>query len=338
MVWLIGAFLISAVVTALIGLFLVPLLREVRFGQSIREDGPKWHLSKQGTPTMGGLMFIIGIIVAVLCIGYPSLVGKDYSGIIVLLFSLAFGAIGFIDDYFKVIRKQNLGLTVLQKFVLQLAVAASLLSFLRYLGYTSAVLYIPFAGVSVSVSWLIFMFLALIYIVGLVNAVNLTDGVDGLVTGVTIPVAMLFGLLALIWSKQGDFLWSVPVGYGIFAAALSGGLIGFLLYNYHPAKVFMGDTGSLFLGGAVCGLAFVADAPLILIPVGAIYLIEMFSVVLQVIYFKATKGKRLFLMAPIHHHLEMKGWSEKKLFYVALSLSALLCTVSYIFVAGRYVA
>jgi phospho-N-acetylmuramoyl-pentapeptide-transferase len=193
---------------------------------------------------------------------------------------------------------------------------------------------------------MLYLFCALIYVVGYVNAVNLTDGIDGLVSGMTIPVALFFALVSLALAGMltpgatADLLAAagVPASFGIFAAALAGGLAGFLIYNFNPAKVFMGDTGSLFLGGALCGLAFACDMPLILIPVGLIYLIEMFSVMLQVIWFKLSGGKRLFKMAPIHHHFEMCGWKEKKIFTVFVTLTIILCAITFISVCQKYLA
>lgn len=319
---LLVAFCIALLLTVGGGLFLLPLLRKLKFGQSIREEGPSWHQGKSGTPTMGGLMFIVGVTISVVVVGWPLMKQGGYAHLFILAFAWIYGIIGFVDDFFKVVRKQNLGLTALQKLVLQMAAAAALLAALRLFGYTTSDVYIPFVHITVPLPWLVFMILALVYIVGYVNAVNLTDGVDGLCTGVTLPVALFFAVLCLVWNRTAPAL---------FASALAGGLTGFLLFNFHPAKVFMGDTGSLFLGGALCGLALAADAPLMLIPVGLIYLVETISVVLQVCYFKATKGKRMFRMTPIHHHFEMGGWSEKKIFFVFSLLTVVLCLVTLAF-------
>ncbi len=313
------AFLISTGLTAASGLLLLPLLRRLKFGQSIREEGPRWHMSKSGTPTMGGLMFIFGITVSVVVMGWPLMRQGQYAHLFVLLSAWIYGFIGFVDDYFKVVRKQNLGLTALQKLLLQLAAAALMMALMNLFKYPVTQVYIPFVQVYLPVPAVAFGIMALIFIVGYVNAVNLTDGVDGLCSGVTLPVALFFAALCTFWNRPAPAL---------FAAALAGGLVGFLLYNFHPARVFMGDTGSLFLGGALCGLALAADVPLMLVPVGLVFLIEMISVVLQVCYFKATKGKRLFRMTPIHHHFEMGGWSEKKIFFVFALLTAVLCAVT----------
>jgi phospho-N-acetylmuramoyl-pentapeptide-transferase len=316
---LLYAFALALALTVSSGLLLLPALRRLKLGQSIREEGPRWHRKKNGTPTMGGLMFIFGTTVSVLVLGWPLLARDQYAHLTVLAFAWLYGGIGFADDFFKVARKQNLGLTAPQKLLLQLAAAAVLLTLTRSLGYTSSEVYIPFLGVTLPVPWLIFLTLAILYVSGLVNAVNLTDGADGLCGGVTLPVAVFFAVLCAARGLQGAALC---------AAALAGGVLGFLFFNFNPARVFMGDTGSLFLGGAVCGLALAADRPLLLIPVGLVYLIEMFSDILQVFYFKASGGRRLFRMAPIHHHFEMKGWSEKKLFFVFTLFTAALCALT----------
>ncbi|MDR3206911.1 MAG: phospho-N-acetylmuramoyl-pentapeptide-transferase [Oscillospiraceae bacterium] len=315
---LLYAFALSLALTVAAGLLLLPTLRRLKFGQSIREEGPRWHMKKNGTPTMGGLMFIFGVTASTLVFGWPLLSQGQYAHLMVLAFAWLYGAIGFVDDFFKVVRRQNLGLTALQKLLLQLAAAAVLLTLMRTLGYTSSQVYLPFANISLPLPWLIFLTLAILYVSGFVNAVNLTDGVDGLCGGVTLPVAVFFAVLC-----AGELQ-----GVALCAAALAGGVLGFLFFNFNPARVFMGDTGSLFLGGALCGLALAADKPLLLIPVGLIYLIEMFSDILQVIYFKATGGKRLFRMAPIHHHFELKGWGEKKLFFVFSLLTVALCALT----------
>lgn len=322
---LLMAFALSWLLTAVSGLFLLPLLTRLKFGQSIREEGPRWHMSKSGTPTMGGLMFIFGVTVAVFFLGLPYMREGNYVHLFVLIFAWVYGGIGFVDDFFKVVRRQNLGLTTLQKFALQLAAAAALLALMRLFGYTVPDVYIPFFHVTLPLSWLLFLTLALVYVVGFVNAVNLTDGVDGLCSGVTLPVAVFFAALCTAWNQPAQAL---------FAAALAGGVTGFLFYNFHPAKVFMGDTGSLFLGGALCGLAIAADAPLLLVAVGLVYLVETVSVMLQVLYFKATKGKRLFRMTPIHHHFELSGWGEKKIFFVFSGTTAVICLVTWLAEAG----
>ncbi len=323
---LLSAFLLSLGVTVGAGLVLVPLLRKLKAGQSIREDGPIWHRSKQGTPTMGGLMFILGITAACLIIGFDELRRGEYGHIYVLVFALIFAFIGFLDDFQKLVKKRNLGLTALQKFLLQTAAAVVFVLLMRLTGYLTPNLYIPFVNVTIIMWEPLYFILAAFIIVGCVNAVNITDGVDGLVTGVTVPVAVCYMGIAFVWGYAS---------LDIFSAALAGGLIGFLLFNFHPARVFMGDTGSLFLGGAVCALAFAMDIPLVLIPLGIIYLVETLSDIIQVAYFKLTKGKRIFKMAPLHHHLEMCGWSEYKLFFVFTLISTVFAIISFFSVSSR---
>ena len=281
------AALVSFAVSAIAGKLLIPILRRMKAGQSIKEDGPTWHMSKQGTPTMGGLMFILGILVAIVLIGWPDIARGDFRAVFVFCFALVFGVIGYLSPH----------------------------------------LYIPFANVTVELPWMLYMVFAAFVMVGTVNAVNITDGVDGLSSSVTLPVAAFFSAVA--------WYWSIP-DLGIFGGALFGGLCAFLLYNHYPAKVFMGDTGSLFLGGAVCGLAFAFDMPLILILVGIVYIAETLSDIIQVVYFKATHGKRIFRMAPLHHHFEMGGWSEKKVVAVFALVSLAFCAVAFLGVLNRY--
>jgi phospho-N-acetylmuramoyl-pentapeptide-transferase len=299
----------------------------MKAGQSIREDGPVWHMSKQGTPTMGGLMFIAGVTSGIF-FTFGDMAKGNFIFLIILGFALVYAAIGFFDDYEKLKKKQNLGLTALQKFALQLGVAVVLIVILRVTGHISPNLYIPFFNTTIIMPDWLYYILAAFIIVGTVNAVNITDGVDGLVTGVSIPVALCYAAVAVVWGY---------VSVGVFAAALAGGLAAFLIFNFHPAKVFMGDTGSLFLGGAVCALAFALDAPLILIPLGIVYIVETLSDIIQVAYFKLTHGKRIFKMAPLHHHFEMCGWSEYKLFAVFSAVSAVFAVISYLGLFNRYV-
>lgn len=330
------AAVVAFVISAVIGKFLVPALRRWKAGQSIKEDGPTWHMSKQGTPTMGGLMFILATIIVVLVVNGPAILSGDWTSVIVLVFALVFGAIGFLDDYAKIKKKENTGLTAGQKFLLQLAAAILFIVLLRKCGILSPNLYVPFFGVELHLPWVVYLIFAVLVITGTVNAVNITDGLDGLSSSVTLPVcaffAAAFGWAWMKWQQSGT------AGMAVFAAALFGGLVGFLLYNHYPAKVFMGDTGSLFLGGAVCGMAFALDMPLILILVGIIYIIETLSDIIQVTYFKATHGKRIFRMAPLHHHLEMGGWNEKKVVFVFASISLVFCILAFFGVMGRFPA
>ena len=309
---------VCGAVTGAIGWFLLPVLRALKAGQSIREAGPTWHNSKAGTPMMGGLMFII-TAVACLLVSIP--VMKDYSVFFVLGLGLCFGSVGFLDDFFKAKFKRNLGLTSIQKALLQMAVSAIFLYILLKQGIMQPVIAIPFTDLAITIHPLLYIFFAMFVMVGCVNAVNLTDGVDGLCGSVTVPVMVFFTAAAVLNQKMD---------LALLPACLVGGLISYLFYNWHPAKVFMGDTGSLFLGGVVCGLAFALNMPLILIPVGFIYIVETMSVILQVGYFKLTHGKRLFKMSPIHHHFEMCGWKEIKICFVFSAVSVVMCVVAWL--------
>ena len=319
---LLAAFVIGVVV----GKILLPVLRALKAGQSIREIGPKWHASKAGTPTMGGLLFITAVLLCMVA-AIPAMRSGDFTYLYVFGFALVFGVIGFLDDFVKVKYHRNLGLTALQKLVLQLAAAGCYLFLLRWSGHLSADLYIPFFNVAPEIPWPVYLIFAMFVIVGCVNAVNLTDGIDGLAASVTVPV-MVFFLAASVSAQQ--------LGLSLFCAAMIGGLLAFLVYNFHPAKMFMGDTGSLFLGGVVCGTAFALDMPLVLLLVGLIYIVETVSVILQVGYFKLTHGKRIFRMTPIHHHFEMGGWSEVKIVAVFTSVTVVMCLLAWLGIAGRY--
>ena len=305
------AIVIAAVITGLLGYFMVPFLHKIKFGQTIREVGPSWHKNKQGTPTMGGIMFIIGSsVAAVICIAFLWLNGGAETQLMLVkvtagaLMAVGFGIVGFLDDYISIKKHRNLGLTEIQKLILQfIIVGADLLSVALAGGTTETV--IPFLG-SVDLGFFYYI-LAAVFIVGMVNAVNFTDGIDGLNTSVTLVVALVFSVIAMLLNR---------VGLSLYAAAIVGAMIGFLFWNANPAKVFMGDTGSLFLGGAVCALAFGVNMPILLILIGIIYIVEILSVVLQVTYFKISHGKRIFKMAPIHHHFEMCGWNENKICFV----------------------
>ncbi len=313
---------VGAVLSGALGWLLLPVLRALKAGQSIREVGPTWHNYKAGTPMMGGLMFILA---AVICLAANLFAMKDYTVFYVLALSLCFGLVGFLDDFFKLKFKRNLGLTSAQKAMLQLAVSALYLYLLYKQGVMTCDLYIPFVNVTFSIHPLVYIFFAMFVMVGCVNAVNLTDGVDGLCGSVTIPVMVFFTAVAV---AMGRF------DLALLPACLAGGLVAYLFYNWHPAKVFMGDTGSLFLGGVVCALAFALDMPLILILVGLVYIVETLSVILQVTYFKLTHGKRIFKMAPIHHHFEMCGWKEEKIVLVFAGVSVVMCVIAWFGVTG----
>lgn len=310
------------VLSGLLGLLLLPMLRALKAGQSIREIGPTWHNYKAGTPMMGGLMFIFASILCLL-MSIPSM--QDHSVFFVLALALSFGFIGFLDDFTKIRFHRNLGLTSLQKAMLQMAVSAIFLYVMYRTGAMNTHLYIPFFNISFDLHPIVYIFFAMFVMVGCVNSVNLTDGVDGLSSSVTLPV-MVFFTAAAVALKRFDL--------ALLPASLVGGLIAYLFFNWHPAKVFMGDTGSLFLGGVVCALAFALEMPLILILVGFVYICETLSVILQVSYFKATHGKRLFKMSPIHHHFEMCGWKEEKIVLSFAAVSALMCLLAWFGIQG----
>ena len=314
----------SCALTGVIGWFLLPVLRALKAGQSIREVGPTWHNSKAGTPMMGGLMFILAS--ALVMVG-NAFVMEDYSVFFVLILALCFGFVGFLDDFTKIKYKRNLGLTSIQKAALQAAVSALFLYVMFRTGAMSTELYIPFVDLSFTLHPLVYIFFSMFVMVGCVNAVNLTDGVDGLCASVTIPVMVFFTAAAMALGKYE---------LALLPASLVGGLTAYLVYNWHPAKVFMGDTGSLFLGGVVCALAFALEMPLILILVGFVYIIETLSVILQVTYFKLTHGKRLFKMSPIHHHFEMCGWKEEKICLSFAGVTAVMCVLAWIGISGLF--
>ena len=317
--------LCSCALTGVIGWFLLPVLRALKAGQSIREVGPTWHNNKAGTPMMGGLMFIFAVI---LVLTGNAFFMADYSVFFVLILALCFGFIGFLDDFTKIKYKRNLGLTSIQKAALQAAVSALFLYVMFKTGAMSTELYIPFADLSFTLHPLVYIFFSMFVMVGCVNAVNLTDGVDGLCGSVTIPVMIFFTAVSV---AQGKY------ELALLPASLVGGLAAYLVYNWHPAKVFMGDTGSLFLGGVVCAMAFALEMPLILILVGFIYICETLSVILQVGYFKLTHGKRLFKMSPIHHHFEMCGWKEEKICLSFTAVTAVMCVLAWIGISGLFV-
>jgi phospho-N-acetylmuramoyl-pentapeptide-transferase len=306
---------------------MIRALAALKAGQPIKDIGPTWHSNKGGTPTMGGIIFILAAIVAVAVAGFEDMQAGRFGALFVLLFGLLFACIGFVDDYLKVKKKHNDGLSSGQKFFLQVAVSIFFTILLRNFGYLSFGLYIPFVNVTLNLPPWLYMAFAAFVMVATVNAVNITDGLDGLSSGVTLPVMLLFVALSVYWGKSE---------VGVFAAALFGGLMGFLIYNFYPAKVFMGDTGALFMGGAVCGLAFALDVPMIIPLCGLIYVLETLSDIIQVSYFKATRGKRIFRMAPLHHHFEMGGWSEVKVFIVFTLVTIVMCVLSFFGIANRF--
>ena len=305
--------LISFAVSLILGPVVIPFLRKLKMKQTEREDGVKSHLQKAGTPTMGGIIILIAVVITSL------IYVKDYPKIIPVLFlTVAFGLIGFLDDYLKVVLKRSDGLLPMQKMALQIVVTAVFVFYLVRVADIPLTMLVPFSGgYYLDLGWLAVpvLFFA---VIGTVNGTNFTDGLDGLASSVTVLVATFFTVVA-IGTKSGI----EPV-----TCAVAGALLGFLLFNVYPASVFMGDTGSLALGGFVAGTAYMLQMPLFIIIVGFIYLVEVASVIIQVTYFKVTHGKRIFKMAPIHHHFELCGWSETRVVAVFSIITALLCLVA----------
>lgn len=312
---IIRTIIIAFIISLILGPILIPLLRRLKIGQSIREDGPKSHYAKSGTPTMGGIIFLIALIITVVTTG---LMSKDL--LVLLVATLGFGLIGFIDDYIIVVRKDNLGLTARQKFLAQIIFAVILAIYQSNASTAGTSVIIPFSGNQLLDLGNLYIPFVVFVVVGTVNSVNLTDGLDGLASGVSIIVLSFFAIVATMWGLDN---------ISIFSAALIGACLGFLIHNSHPAKVFMGDTGSLALGGAIAGLAIIMNLPLILPIVGGIFFIETLSVIIQVASFK-LRGKRVFLMSPLHHHLEHKGWKETKVVLVFWLITLILCVVGYL--------
>lgn len=324
------AAMVAFAATAVLGYAVIPYLRKLKFGQTILDIGPKWHKEKQGTPTMGGIMIICGLLIGIAVAVTYSLISKNNltfeladsyrmtnftAGIIM---ALLMSGIGFIDDYIKVVKKRNLGLTAKQKTFLQLSVATAYLVTLLLGGMKST--NIPFIGdVDITSGFgLLFWPIAIVFIYGFTNAVNLTDGIDGLASSVTLVVACAFMLAA-------GFLNTISIN--VLSATLAGSCVGFICWNAKPAKVFMGDTGSMFLGGMVVALSFGIGRPVLLILAGCTYFLEAISDIIQVAYYKKTK-KRFFKMAPLHHHFEMCGWSEQKIVFVFSIIAFVGCTLA----------
>ncbi|WP_265443545.1 phospho-N-acetylmuramoyl-pentapeptide-transferase [Acetivibrio straminisolvens] len=307
-------FMLSFALSLILGPMLIPMLTRLKFGQTVRDDGPKSHYKKTGTPTMGGMIFLIPVVV--LAAYYA---GQDKRVIPLIFVTLGFGLIGFIDDFIKVVKKRKDGLYWNQKMFGLLLVAVT---FAVYVSRTqTSDIIIPFMGMdkTVSLGWLFVPFVVVVLIAS-TNAVNITDGLDGLAAGVTLIIAVFFTIVAM---TRGEWEY-----IKIFSSIVSGGCLGFLAFNTYPAKVFMGDTGSLALGGAVGAIAILMKMPLILLIVGGIYVIEALSVMIQVLSFKLT-GKRVFKMAPIHHHFELSGWKEVKVVWVFWGVTVLLCIIGF---------
>jgi len=315
-------FLLSVILTLALTVmaerFLIPRLKSIGMGQKILDIGPRWHKNKEGTPTMGGLGFILASIVVFVPFFLFRMGEEELPLLFAFLYALINGMIGFVDDYTKFVKKQNEGLTASQKYLLQLLAAALYLGGLAAVGAFDTVLTIPFFGTEIDFGIAAYV-ISLLLLTGIVNSVNLTDGVDGLASSVTFVVASFYEVIAFTFGNGSLALLS---GIGI------GCCLGFLVYNFYPARVFMGDTGSLFLGGLACGMAFLSGCPLMLLVIGIVYLIESASVILQVGYYKLTK-KRLFKMAPIHHHFEKCGWNEIRIVTVFSLVTLLFGVIAY---------
>lgn len=316
----------------------IPVLRKMKAGQQIIQDmGPTWHKSKQGTPTMGGIVFLFAVAITYFIFAFEYYSGGaasaggyslPSSGIICLLTSVILSLMGFSDDFIKIRKKNNAGLSEVQKMILQIVISAGFIVYnaLRTGGSTVISIDFPsFTGeiggwqIDLGIFWYV---LAMIVMVGFTNAINITDGLDGLCTSVTIPVSIFFVVVSLI---RGSY------DITVLSIALAGALIGFLVFNWHPCKIMMGDTGSMFLGGMITTIAFSLDMPLVLLVIGIIYLIEAFSVIIQRLYFKFTHGKRLFKMTPIHHSFEMSGWSEEKICLLFSGITVIFCIIAALF-------
>lgn len=305
--------LISFVISALLGPVVIPYLRKLKVGQTTRDDGPQSHLKKNGTPTMGGIMILLAVVITSI------IYMKDYPKILPILFlTLGFGIIGFIDDYIKVVLKRSMGLRAWQKMALQIVVTGLFVYYLVTFHPEMLLMKIPFMSGKLLDLGILSIPAVFVVVIGTVNGTNFTDGLDGLASSVTVMVATFFSVVAI----------GTESGIEPITCAVVGALLGFLLFNVHPASVFMGDTGSLALGGFVAGTAYMLQMPIFIVIVGAIYLIEVLSVMLQVSYFKITKGKRIFKMAPIHHHFELCGWSETQVVAVFSIVTALLCLIA----------
>lgn len=320
-----SSFAAAILLTAFILRILIPILKSKKMGQKILDIGPRWHKSKEGTPTMGGLSFLISfaVVATVAIIVSVCFRAADNIEMIIITgaFALGNGLIGIIDDRTKFSKGQNEGLLSWQKYLLQLLLCIIYLFFLKKYDLISTSVYVPFFKQNLELGIIYYPF-AVLLITGIINSVNLTDGIDGLAASQTAIVSAFFSVVAFV---------NQSVSLGIFSGIIIGCCLGFLIYNFYPAKIFMGDTGSLFLGAAVVGMAFMSSNPLIIIIVGFIFICESLSDIIQVSYFKISHGKRVFKMAPIHHHFEKCGWSEIKIVSIFSLITAVLCIVSYFF-------
>ncbi|MBQ8828187.1 MAG: phospho-N-acetylmuramoyl-pentapeptide-transferase [Clostridia bacterium] len=319
---LIVSCLVSFAFAALLGPIYIPLLRRLKFGQTVRDDGPQTHLQKTGTPTIGGLIFLTPVIIVGLVLFF---MGKANEILPLLFVTAGFGFVGFLDDFLKIIKKSKDGLFWYQKMAALFIVA------LGFAWYESAFnegiekMIIEFFGkeVSLNLGW-VFIPFAVLVLISSTNAVNLTDGLDGLCAGNSLIVFLFFMAVSLFIERNESI--------ALFSVVMAGGMLGFLIFNYHPAKVFMGDTGSLAIGGAMGACAIMLNRPLLIVGAGLLFVLEALSVLLQVSYFKLTKGKRLFKMAPLHHHFELSGWKELKVTYVFWAFTLVCCIVTYLII------
>ncbi len=312
------------ILTAIFGRVILPILRARKVGQIIREEGPAWHAGKAGTPTMGGICFIFAFLLTIaVVVIYESVAGQGSFALIPVALVVCLGVgnamIGFVDDYAKLLKKRNEGLTPMQKLVLQVAVAGGFIALMAITDNLATAFRIPFTSYSLELGWFAYV-VYLLVIVGFVNSTNLTDGLDGLASSVCAVVALFMTMVGIrTWSPE----------LATVSSALLGGMLGFLLYNHHPAKMFMGDTGSLFLGGVIMGGAVMAGELLAFVLAGLVFVLEMLSSLLQVVFFKLTHGKRLFKMAPLHHHFEKCGWSEVGIVCLFSFVTVLLCVLAW---------
>lgn len=320
---LLATLAVAFLLTLVAGKIILPILRAKKVGQIIREEGPNWHMGKSGTPTMGGISFIIPFLICMAVISVVFAVTKTSFNFIpfalVICFAVGNAMIGFIDDYCKLLKKQNEGLTEIQKLVLQFVIAGAFIAMMAITGNLETTLRIPFTDWAPDLKWFAYP-VYLLVLVGFVNATNITDGLDGLASSVCAVVALFMALSAIMMNETE---------MGFLSAALLGGVLGFLVYNFHPAKMFMGDTGSLFLGAVIMGCATMTGELLLFVLAGFVFVLDMLSSLIQRFYFKLTHGKRLFKMAPVHHHFEKCGWKEVQIVALFAGVSVLFCVLAW---------